>query len=105
MADIIMKKGDSLPSIQATLIMPDGADLSLATSVTFQFEPIGGGSVVSGLCVVVDALNRKVRYDWGGSDTVNAGDFRAEFLVNFSGRQERFPNDGYLSLKIQDNVT
>ncbi len=103
--DFFIKKGDRLPSITATLYNPDGtiADLMAAT-VAFKFRPKGGGVVTSGTAVVV-SVNGKVRYDWGASDTTTSGDFDAEWVVTVGGKEQTFPSDDFIWLRITADVS
>ncbi len=106
--DIQMKKGDRLPSIERVLRAPDDTpvDLTGASGVVFKFQlaTTPPGAVISGSCVIVDALNGRVRYDWGASDTAVGGTYRAEFIATIGGKEETFPNKGFLVLVVDQEV-
>lgn len=112
MADIVMKKGDRLPSVLYTCLPPEGTDISAAASAAFKFQPIAGGAVTSGACVILSASRDALalRYDWGVADTATAGDYKAEFVVTLGGKELTFPNDDpggnspFFSLRIWADV-
>jgi len=61
---------------------------------------INGGSVT-----VVAATAGSVRYTFTTSNTDTAGIYEAEFQVTFSdGTVQTFPNDGYITIVITDDV-
>lgn len=92
-----IKQGDTLPSLEATLVGPDGEPINLqGTSVTFCM-----GRSVRGPCEVVDAAQGRVRYVWQPGDTDEPGTWSAEFVVtNMAGETQRVPNNGYLIINI-----
>ena len=105
-ADFQLKKGDRLPSLVATLYDASGvADLSSAT-VTFKMElasAVPGGTVISGSCTVLGS--GQVRYDWGASDSATVGVYDAEFVVTISGKDQTYPNGGYFTVEIVQDVS
>lgn len=113
MSDIVMKRGDRLPSILFTCVPPPGTDISGATAAQFAFQAIAGGTVKGGAAVIVSSLADAlvVRYDWAAGDTDTAGDFNAEFVVTIGGKEMTFPNDDpsgrapFLSLRIWADVS
>lgn len=97
-----IKQNDRLPYIEATLSDSGGNLTTLAgTTVYFVMKNAKTGAVaVRGLCVIVDATAKKVRYEWAVGDTAVAGVYRAEFEVNFAGRPWTFPQPGYLIVNV-----
>lgn len=102
MADFSLKKGDRLPSIQATLTDATGIkDLTAASGVSFAMKlQVTPFTVVTGTGVIVDAPGGIVRYDWGASDTTTAGKYNGEWVVTIGGKQQTFPNDGFFVIEI-----
>lgn len=109
MADIVMKLGDRLPSIEYVLVGTTGPiDLSQASGVSFNFELASQtGTVKGGACVIVDASGGKVRYDWAAVDTDTVGVYNAEFVANFAGKEMTFPVESpkFLELEVEDDVS
>ena len=95
-----IKQNDTKPSLFAQLLSEGSAiDLTGAT-VRFHME-----SGVDSPAVITDAATGNVRYDWSTGDTATPGIFHAEFEVTFSdGTVETFPNDGYLSINIMEEL-
>lgn len=105
-ADFQLKKGDRLPSLQATLVDPTAAaDISAATGVTFAMKLQGGTTIVTGAMVVVAAQPAKVRYDWGVADTLTVGIYNAEIVVNFSGKDRTYPNGSFFTVEVVQDVS
>ena len=101
MAEFYIKQNDTRPSLSATLA-EDGAAVDL-TGCTVMFHM---GERVDAAAVVVDAETGIVRYDWAVADTAVAGCYPAEFEVTFSdGAIETFPNDDYITIIIQQDLT
>jgi hypothetical protein len=47
-----------------------------------------------------------VEYSWQAGDTATAGLFEAEFRVTYAGgRIETFPNDGFIAVRISEDIT
>lgn len=52
-----------------------------------------------------DADGTFLQYDWAGTDTDTAGDFEAEFEATLSsGKPETTPNDGFIWVKIDEDI-
>ena len=108
MPNIVMKKGDRLPFLVAELFGPNGIeDYSAVSGVAFNFKPSAGGAQKGGACTVVDASAAgriKVQYAWSSTDTDTAGEWICEFVATIGGLQVTFPNNGQVTLQIQDGV-
>ncbi len=103
MAELIIKRGDTLPIIEATLYDQEGEvlDLSGATVMLYVVSTDELTTLVSAACTIVDAPNGVVRYVWQAGDTDILGKYDFEFEVTFSGGGiATVPNDGYNSLRI-----
>lgn len=102
-----VKQNDTSPSMLATLQDANGDAVTVTgASVRFHMRAIGSTNVtVDAAAVIVDAANGIVRYDWGAADTDTVGSYQAEFEVTYAdGSIETFPNDGFIKVKITDDV-
>ena len=102
MAEVFyIKKGDTAPSVEATLKRADNTpiDLSDASSINFHMGALDEAAVI------VDAEAGTVRYDWQASDTEAAGVFEAEFKITWGdGREQTVPNRGSIKVYITEDV-
>jgi hypothetical protein len=99
-SDYVLKAGDSWPPLAATLSDGSGP-VNLTTADSVRWIMKSGSTVVSGPCVVADAVNGRVAYAWDPGDTDTAGAYQGEFEVTWNvGEVETFPNDGYVSVQI-----
>lgn len=112
MSDFTLKRHDTSPAIEYELQDGDGnpVDLTGFNEVKF-FMRLAGSSTLAvdadtGSNVsVTDVSGGVVRYDWNPSDTEAAGVFRAEWEVEYSdGTTETFPNKGYISVAINEDL-
>lgn len=106
-ADFIIKKGDTLPSIQSYLLDEDGTAVNLTANsgVMFIFRPASTLVAQSGVATVVNATTALVQYNWVTGDTNTVGAMQAEWRVDFSGRKMTFPNNDYIDIDVIDNLT
>ena len=107
MADINLKQGDRLPALYAVLTDANGTPVDLTGgTVIVKFKLIGGGTGTEkgGTCTIVDAANGQVSYAWGATDTATPGDYNLEFVATLGGKQMTFPNEGYASMRIWDDL-
>lgn len=104
MADIVIKKGDRSPSIDATL-RKGGAVINL-TGGTVNFVmrakngAPGGSPKVNAACTLVTPASGIVRYDWAAADVDTPGIYHAEFKVTLSGLITTCPNDKHLIVEV-----
>jgi hypothetical protein len=107
MSTFYIKTGDTSPAIRYAL---DPASVVL-TGATVRFQmrqrrSRGGATLVDAAAVVVTATGTPtVEYQWEAVNTANAGTFEAEFRVTYSnGKIETFPNDGFISVKVSEDI-
>lgn len=108
MSDVFyINQGDTTPEIQTTLTDPNG-DPADVTGASIQFkmaEARGGDSVIDAAGTIVNGTQGEVRYDWSSGDTDSPGRYRAVFEVTYTtGEVETFPNTGYETVYITENV-
>lgn len=99
-----IKQGDRLPIISATLYDDAGVAINLTGStVDFKWRKRGDADseTNSGACVISDANNGVVEYNWASGDTDVAGTFDAEFQITTSSALKMtVPNWENLTLEI-----
>jgi hypothetical protein len=101
--EFYIKRGDQGPVLDATLQTPTGEpiDLSSADAVVFKMA-----SIVDAPADIVSATAGTVRYLWELADTRRAGDFNAEFEIEWAdGRKQTVPNDGYITIHIERDLS
>jgi hypothetical protein len=102
---IYMKKGDRLPVIDAQLCDRNGPVNLTGATVNFIMKSPAGVVKVNAICAIVDAVNGRVQYSWGLTDTDTANAYRSEFQVTFpGGLLETFPNDDYVPAIITEDL-
>jgi hypothetical protein len=109
MADVTLKQNDTWPPLAFTLMDQNGpVDLTTATSIKIVMK--GATVTVTGTCTKnADQVTNKGKgtYTFLASDTSVIGAYDLEFEVNWGGspaKIQTFPNDGYLSLVIVDDL-
>jgi hypothetical protein len=106
MYDITIKRGDTRHAIKAVLKDASGAPVDLTgCSVNFHMAPLNRPAVISRAAHIEDAGNGEVWMVWAPGETDAAGFYQAEFEVTYQdGKRETFPNNGYISLLIQNDL-
>ena len=113
---IRLKQNDTVPNLEQTLTDPDGmsADLRFYNDVRFimrdkyTLETIIDSGVSENVNVIDDE-NGVVEYDWSGEDTARAGEYEAEWQVNYGSDSSEieistYPNDGYIDITIVSDI-
>lgn len=108
-----LKKNDLLPVLEAQIAYRDNTlalNIPLGTPVVFTMTPVGSttpkinrqtATVVSSTAGVVT-----VRYAWQPGDTDTVGDYRGEFEFTLNSDEPlTAPTNGYLTVRIQDDLT
>lgn len=99
-----IKKGDDSPALTSTLLDGNGDAVNL-TGATVRFYMTKRGEdtpTVSGTATIDDdETSGIVTYPWGEGDTDTAGDYEAEWEVEFAGGEiQTFPNSGFIHIRI-----
>jgi hypothetical protein len=106
-SDFVIRKGDRLPELTATLNDSTGTAVNITGgTVEFHMRAVAGGTPkVDTAATVVTAASGQVKYVWGANDTDTAGSYYAEFEVTFGdGRKQSFPNPGYITISVTDEL-
>jgi len=108
MSDIFyIKQNDTSPAIAAQLLDANGDAVNVAgASVAFNMRTRGGAVKVNAAAgSVVNASEGRVKYSWDAADTDTIGRYEAEFQVTYADSSiETFPNTGYITVIIQDDI-
>ena len=106
MYDVTLKRGDTRRAIRAVLKDADGDPVNLTDcQVKFKMAPLSGPATISRAAHIQNAEKGEVWVVWVPGETDTAGIFRAEFKVTYpDGRKETFPNDGYISIQIMNDL-
>lgn len=103
-----IKQNDTSPTIQATLKDAAGVVVPVTgATIVFNMRPRGSTdpTISRGAGTVVDGAGGVVAYPWQDGDTAITGTYDAEFEVTYSGGGiETFPNDGWIGVKITDDI-
>ncbi len=105
--DFVLKRGDRLPALEATLQDAEGRGVDLTgASVRFLWRPAGDSSAAATVrnAVVIDAAAGAVRVDWQVGDLNAAGAFVAEFEADFGGLKLTFPNSRFLKFRVVEDL-
>lgn len=107
MSTFTIKKGDTSPSIVATLTDVDGTAINLTDStVQFHMRNMSNNElIVDAAATITDDTGGIVTYDWLTADTSSAGVFSCEFEVTYSDAAiETFPNDEDIIVSIENEL-
>lgn len=105
MADFFVKKGDRQPPIRAQLLDSSGTAIDLTgCSLVFRMRLKSATTLkVNASATVSDAINGRVEYEWGASDTNAVGTYLAEWEVTYADTTKQVvPSDGYLTVEVVD---
>lgn len=102
-----IKKGDTLPAIEAVLSTSAGVvDLTAATAVYLVLKEKGtDGALVfkKAGSIVAPATAGTVKYAWAADDTAVVGKYNAEFEVHFGSDVQTFPTVGSIPVSIGED--
>ena len=100
---VTIKRGDTSPALRVAL-KPETVSLVGATA-SFQMRYRRGAIKVDASAIIESSDPPVVRYNWSGSDTDTSGVFDAEFRVTYAdGSIETFPNNGFIVVRVKEDV-
>jgi len=110
--DFVIKTGATEPGLRAQLTDDNDNAIDLTgASVEFIMAEPGGDRVIEDTVTILNPSEGRVAYTWKSADTDTAGQYNAEFAVDYSGdtgsnfvADEYFPSDDYLSIHIMESL-
>jgi len=102
----ITKRGDFRTAIKATLKNNSGQAVDLTScTVKFIMADLRNRVKINRNAIIQDAVNGVVWFIFEANEVDEAGTFRGEFEVTYAdGRVETFPNEGYITIKINSDL-
>lgn len=107
MTTLTIKEGDTEPILTATLERNGSAyDLSELSNPSVQFRMgfTDDPPIVDAQATIVTASSGEVQYEWQDGDTDTVGTFKSEFVVTGDNTETTFPNDGYFTITVLEDV-
>ncbi|ELY47319.1 hypothetical protein [Natronorubrum sulfidifaciens] len=106
METFIIRQGDTAPAIRATLRDRSGVAIPLEDAfIEFRMRDRDGNLLIRDSAGTDPDEVGVVIYEWQPGDTDRAGVFRSEWQVTYpDGGIETFPNMGYLTVYVIDDV-
>ena len=102
-----IKTNDSSPKLTVDLEDASGAAIGLAgCAARFHMKAYGATTLkVDAVADITDEDNGRVEYTWSSGDTDTAGTYYGEIEVTFADNSvETFPNSGYFTIIIQEDL-
>lgn len=110
----VLKEGDTEPNFEAQLLDGENKPVDLAnvtgSALSFHMRQKGAPAtkIDSSSMTITSADKGQIKYEWAddGSDTDTPGEFDAEVeLTDADGEITTFPGDGYVTIKIEEQLT
>lgn len=102
-----IKQNDRRPNLTAMFKNADGTplDLTTAVSVTFVMRLRTTLKIDHVACVITDAANGTVEYEWQDGDTDTVATYKGEFEITWAtGVVQTFPADDYIKIIVKDDL-
>ena len=102
-----IKQHDTSPAIGGICLDGAGAVVNVTgASVVFSMRRRAGEVLVNrAVGAVVLGVAGTVKYEWIAANTAITGLFEGEFELTYpSGAIETFPNNGYISIRVGDDI-
>lgn len=100
--EFFIKRRDTSPALLFQISPPVNL---VGATVRFHMRDAAGTVVVDAAGSVPVLPNPTLRYEWTTPDTTTGGSFEAEFEVTYGdGTIETWPNDGYITIRIWEDI-
>jgi len=98
--------GDTLQAVLKTDASPDGVDLTGATEIKLVVKDRDGVKVFDKEMSISDSSTGQVEYKWSQGDFIEEpGVYRSKIKVfDSTGEPESFPNDGFRTIEIEEEI-
>lgn len=104
MSDFITKQLDTRNALKA-ILKEDGTAIDLTNCTVNFILKRGSSTIIDRTVTINDAASGEVWVVFSKDELDNPGRWQGEFVVTFDdGSKETFPNQGYLEVKIKDNI-
>lgn len=101
----VIKRNDTVPSLEAQLIDADGSPVNLDMCGVKLHMFNNCSTRITKNATIVDIMQGRVRVDWEDSDTAVAGVYKCEFEIIFTDSSVlTVPNDGYFLISITPDI-
>jgi hypothetical protein len=101
-----MKKGDLRPDLLVELTEGGAAVPLDGCTVRLLARDQAGATAIDATMTIVDAASGRVSYAWQAGDTDQAGGLDLEIKVtDGSAKTRTFPDDGFLFVTIEEDLT
>ena len=107
-ADLTISQGATTPVLSQTITDASGNAVNLTgATVTFLMRQLSSSSLtVNAAASIVSPSAGTVQYSWAATDTATAGMYMGQFHCVLSGGGiYDFPNEGYLEVEVQENLS
>ncbi len=103
---INLKTGDLKPTLTGQFKDNDGDAIDLAgATVEFFMWDREDNKIIDGNAVnIVNASEGKVEYKWNDGETDEKGVYKAEFVATYSDGEMTIPNNGFISISIDEDL-
>jgi hypothetical protein len=100
------KEGDLGDTLTATLKDEKGViDLTGVSSVDLVMQNRAGEKVLDAEVTIENTTGGEVKYEWESGDPIEtAGIYHAEFRINQQIGEDTVPNDGYVTIEIEEEI-
>jgi hypothetical protein len=107
--DLTLKRNDTRPTIVINLKEGNPASptaINLTTAVSVKLIMKMGATTITRPATVTNPSGGQITVTFLAADTQTSGDYQAEVEITWdaSGNKETVPNDGYLAIRIIDDL-
>lgn len=106
--DLTISQGATTPVLSETITDQNGNSVNLTSAtVIFIMRQLSSSTpTVNAAATITNATAGQVTYSWSSADTATAGLYMGQFHCVLSGGSTYdFPNQGFLMIEVQENLT
>lgn len=104
--DFVIKQGDNQPGFTQSITDSNGSPVNLTScSVNLVVRTLTSSTpFINAAAEIVDAVNGQVQFNFSKTQTANAGEYIANWVVTSEGLTFTIPTIGFLSISIEENL-